>query len=207
MAEYSDPGYGPGNAPRSRHVTPVAAAAALLWHVVFAYLTSVPASAKESRVIGCWDRELTDPSRNNRVNICFDPDGQLTGFYLEATGEAGDITGVWRLQHDRERRVTACAAITSFSDWAVAPSNYASRRQSACARAAATFSGLAISWRKRAKFTWWPQRSNTPGARETCPVANQLRSAAVERRSTASARCVMAEFATRAAAADAASRA
>jgi hypothetical protein len=94
-------GYRPGNAPRSRHVAPVAAAATLLWHVVFACLASEPASAHESRVSGCWDRELTDPSRDNRVNICFDPDGQLTGIYLEATGEAGDITGVWRLRGSR----------------------------------------------------------------------------------------------------------
>ena len=101
MPEYNYPGYCPGNAPRSRHVALVAAAVTLLWHVVFACLISVPASAKESRFGGCWDRELTDPSRDNRVNICFDPDGQFTGIYLEPTGEASDFTGVWRLHGSR----------------------------------------------------------------------------------------------------------
>jgi hypothetical protein len=94
-------GDGPGNARRSRHVTPVAVAVTLLWHVVAACLPSVPASAKESRLSGCWNREVTDPSQNNKVNICFDPGGRLTGFYLEATGEAGDITGIWRLHGSR----------------------------------------------------------------------------------------------------------
>jgi hypothetical protein len=101
MAEYNYPGDGPGNAPRSRHVAPVAAAATLLWHVVAACLPSMPASAKESRVSGCWDRELTDPSRDNRVNLCFDPDGKFSGIYLEPTGEASDFTGVWRLRGSR----------------------------------------------------------------------------------------------------------
>ena len=101
MREYNYPGYGPGNAPRFCHVAPVAAVVALLWCVVAACPASMPASAKESRISGCWDRELIDPSRNNRVNICFDPDGHFTGLYLEPTGEANDFTGFWRLHGSR----------------------------------------------------------------------------------------------------------
>lgn len=78
----------------------LAASAALSCQAMVACLTSVPASAYESGVVGCWDRELSAPT-DNKLNICFQPDGQLNGIYLEATGEAGDISGVWRLHRSK----------------------------------------------------------------------------------------------------------
>jgi len=83
------------------------------WTIVFAVpaalllasrCSALSAQVRED-VFGCWARKVDAPPRTeapkvrsvNKVILCFHPDEKLSGGYLEPTGEAGSIEGVWDL--------------------------------------------------------------------------------------------------------------
>ena len=54
-------------------------------------------SLADVKLRGCWDRMKADP-RENLLTYCFHEDGKIRGFYIEATGEGGDLEHDWRIE-------------------------------------------------------------------------------------------------------------
>jgi hypothetical protein len=57
-----------------------------------------PLRLDEVKLRGCWDRTKAAP-KENFLTYCFHDEGQITGWFLEATGEAGELDEMdWRLK-------------------------------------------------------------------------------------------------------------